>query len=1102
MGENQFQTEALLLTGTYTVFAWNAGSGRETGPYNISLNMKAGDPGSLVVAPEEGLHGAGLVGGAFFPASKTYVLENRGQVPIEWTLTKTQSWLMITPVSGTLSPGESQDVTVSIDQNLAKGLPVETYTDTLIFTNITEANRRFIRGASLRVDPIEGILEVTPVDDSSFSGPPGEAFDTVSTGHYTLKNNGQKEMNWRASNTAFWLSISPDHGSLEPGKTAEVSLILNEIVGALSNGVRTDTVIFTNQSNGYGNTSRNVTLSIGVSPSDITTELSQSQVVLGAPLSVSGKIAPAPCDAGAWVDVVLSHPGGMELHRSAIANTKGEFSYPVLCTDIQNGGSWTINTTWSGDRCLGAATSTAQPLEVIKADTRVTIDAGSQAVKLGDLVDISGKFTPDPDCGANLTDLPIRLLIIGPGGRSNLRTVTTSDPFGHFVLKGFDGFNALGQWSVKALFLGNEAYEESSSEVITVQVVETAGYAVIVQGKIQSEEGLASHNKTANFVYQQLRQRGLLDDDIYYLNYDGSQGGVDDIPSRANVEYGITTWARDRMNSRPANLYIVLVDHGLDESFFIYPDEISSSDVSLWLDTLQNDLFGQSAVQEIIVLLGFCRSGSFLDQLGGWNRVVIASAAAGESSYKGPLDPNDPLGVRDGEFFITEFFKAAAVGKDVLSCFRESVEKTEAFTSTGTGEANAPYRDDSRQHPLMDDNGDGAGENVPTGDPGYDGYLSRSLFIGVSSVTGNTPGDVQVIKVSGTQFLGAGESTAAFWARVDDNKRMRSLWLEVKPPGFQPGPGGTEQVEMDLPGHAYDTYNGGANRYEWSPIQGFSAPGTYQVFFFARDDMTGNESSLKEAFVYKAKEGNSPPSPFDLRSPLDGSEQRTVLLLDWGDSTDPDGDPITYTVEISTDPSFSTVVHRAERLGRSYYFISEGAGLNDLTTYYWRVKGIDVYGGSTTSSQVWSFGTNNTNPLVGFIRGKIMNSATQQPLQAVVVRVGTYECSVLPDGDYFGVLPPGTYEVKAMGEGYREASYVGVVIRDFGLEPEGTAVKGDINGDKKITLGDAILALKIACGVSTGGENIDLGGDVNGDVKIGMEEVTYALQKVANPTPL
>ena len=37
----------------------------------------------------------------------------------------------------------------------------------------------------------------------------------------------------------------------------------------------------------------------------------------------------------------------------------------------------------------------------------------------------------------------------------------------------------------------------------------SAGYAILVEGKISTDEGLGSHNKTANRIYETLKDRGL-----------------------------------------------------------------------------------------------------------------------------------------------------------------------------------------------------------------------------------------------------------------------------------------------------------------------------------------------------------------------------------------------------------------------------------------------------------------------------------------------------------------------------------------------------------------------------------------------------------------
>jgi hypothetical protein len=309
---------------------------------------------------------------------------------------------------------------------------------------------------------------------------------------------------------------------------------------------------------------------------------------------------------------------------------------------------------------------------------------------------------------------------------------------------------------------------------------------------------------------------------------------------------------------------------------------------------------------------------------------------------------------------------------------------------------------------------------------------------------------------------------------------------------------------MDLPRHSQGTYNQGQHRYEWGNVSGFDVPGTYQIFFFARDDVTGNESSLRQAVVYKAKAGNQAPGAFDLLAPLDGAETRTVLMLDWADSADPQGDPLTYTVEISETAAFTTIAHRAERLAGSHYLVAQDAGLKDLATYYWRVMSIDVYGSSTQSNQARHFHTDNTNLMTGWISGRIYNASSSQAITTAEVKVGSLRLNTTLNGYYLGESPPGTFQMEVSATGYKQMNASGVVIpqgamvtRDFGLSPTAVhgGVPGDVTGDGVTDLADAILTLKRVSGVTT--QAVSLSGDVNGDGKIGMAEVIFILQKVA-----
>ena len=759
--------------------------------------------------------------------------------------------------------------------------------------------------------------------------------------------------------------------------------------------------------------------------STIICNLSSEGIILGEPVIVTGQISPAPTSIGVGVDIILTPPGSDPKHRTAFADAQGNFSYDIACGDIDRAGAWSVSAVWTGDASLQGATSQLQTLEVVKAEAGISLDVTSQAIKLGDPVTISGKFTPEPDCGGGLADIPLTLVITGPDG-ADIKPVTTHDAWGHFLLENYEGLNGLGEWTITASFSGNAAYMATTSDPVQINVIETAGYAVIVQGKISNEEGLACHNKTTNSVYKKLTDRGLLDEDIQYFNFDTTQTGVDNAPSETAVSQAITIWARDKMNAKPANLYVVLVDHGLQDEFFIYPDTITSADLAGWLDTLQAGLTGQAADQEIISILGFCHSGSFIDEMSGPNRVIITSAAADEVSYKGPLDKD---GIRDGEYFVTEFFKKVSLGKSVKECFENAVKHTRTFTHSSRISSNAPYFDHSAQHPLLDDNGDNVGTHELI-DADGDGSLSDQLFIGVSSLTGNAPGDVSILRVADTVFLTASQTAADLWATVDDDSRLSTIWVEIKPPGFSlVDADASGQVEMDLPRYV-GVYDEVQDRYEWNGLGGFTDSGIYQVFYFASDSVTGNISPLMETRVYKNLAGNSAPQPFELLTPEADESVLTTTVLDWQDTKDPDGDFISYTVLLSGgDDTFNDPI-RIEALEYSTCLITPADGIQDLTDYYWKVQAIDQYG-AVTETAVRVFHTNNTNPVAGWIQGHIYDTASGVSVAQTTVTAGTRQLAS-EGGYYLGILAPGSYTVTADADGYES------LICDNVQVPEGT----------------------------------------------------------------
>jgi hypothetical protein len=116
-----------------------------------------------------------------------------------------------------------------------------------------------------------GYLTVTPADDFSSTGALGGPFSPTSK-TYILENTGTGSINWTASKSADWLTLSNTSGNLQRGTSTAVTVSINSDANFLPVGTYTDTVTFLNTTNSSGSTTRNVTLLIETpdSPPTIT----------------------------------------------------------------------------------------------------------------------------------------------------------------------------------------------------------------------------------------------------------------------------------------------------------------------------------------------------------------------------------------------------------------------------------------------------------------------------------------------------------------------------------------------------------------------------------------------------------------------------------------------------------------------------------------------------------------------------------------------------------------------------------------------------------------------------------------------------------------
>jgi len=108
-------------------------------------------------------------------------------------------------------------------------------------------------------------MTVTPAGGLASSGYAGGRFSPAAI-TYTLTNAGGAALNWSASKTANWLTLSASSGTLAAGASTNVAVSVNANANSLAPGSYSDTVGFTNLNDGLGNTAYPVSLLVSAHP--------------------------------------------------------------------------------------------------------------------------------------------------------------------------------------------------------------------------------------------------------------------------------------------------------------------------------------------------------------------------------------------------------------------------------------------------------------------------------------------------------------------------------------------------------------------------------------------------------------------------------------------------------------------------------------------------------------------------------------------------------------------------------------------------------------------------------------------------------------------
>jgi sugar lactone lactonase YvrE len=322
---------------------------------------------------------------------------------------------------------------------------------------------------------------------------------------------------------------------------------------------------------------------------------------------------------------------------------------------------------------------------------------------------------------------------------------------------------------------------------------------------------------SANFAYRALTYQGFTKETIYYLSSDtdldlDSNGFADDVDAdvtNASLHSALTTWAPEQLNGLPtSDVVVYLVDHGGSGTFRMSATEtLSVSALNDWLNALQEAISGK-----VIVVYDACESGSFLSTLGAAsNRIVMTSTSPGEVAHFVTSGT-----VSFSNFFWTQVFNGMTVG--------------EAFTSASEALTQA-YE---YQNPLLDDTGDGVGNNG-------DGAVAAVTYIG-NGTPQNWSGPT-IGAVSADQEID-GTAEAMLWADpVTDPEGVAHVWAVMRPPDYAETSSGNPVTGLP----SVDLQPVGESRYEVT-YSSFTTAGIYTVLIYARDQQ-GNTSLPKLTHV-------------------------------------------------------------------------------------------------------------------------------------------------------------------------------------------------------------------------------------------------------------
>ena len=355
------------------------------------------------------------------------------------------------------------------------------------------------------------------------------------------------------------------------------------------------------------------------------------------------------------------------------------------------------------------------------------------------------------------------------------------------VIEAWDDGNRLGRASINVLGAGG---------------AEGVGKAIVAAGTRGADDLVwPITDYLAGNAYDTLLYRGYARTNVYYVTRDLPAEATGVLNTYAGMADAFTNWAPS-----PDRLFVYFVDHGgtTDDTNGFFQinatQTLEAATLDSWLDAMQDRY-----TNEVVVVLDFCKSGSFVKELDyPSNRVVVSACSDEQATWflAGGLAS-----------FSDAFFGGIVAGRNLQECYQIA------------SNAMAVY-----QTPWLNDDGNKVADI-------NDGALAADIVIGADTVAGSYVPEIG--SVSGDQLLSE-TMAATLWADdIVSSYPVARVWAQILPPGYTPDPDDPvgDIVELELP------YNDAESRYQ-ATYNGFATPGSYIVVFYARDEW--NSVSLPE----------------------------------------------------------------------------------------------------------------------------------------------------------------------------------------------------------------------------------------------------------------